>query len=356
MQLNSVYLYPKTVNVYLNLSSAWQTERYRNVYNQNLKVFRGGDNRIDLQIKNSDQKAASIVGYTPVFVVVNRDNEQVLKKDVEVMDAALGRAYVVLSEARLRDLNTGFYNYSILLEARTAVDTGYIVTERKSGYVDSQYGATATLEVFGDVQGEPVDSKEYKDFSEVRPSAVGDLDDPFFYSSLIDADYEITGSNGLHTFAFYMQDYSGTVEIEASLDISATPKEWVTVSTIEYIGKSLTYHNVEGKYRWFQIKHTPGKVISQAEFTVAQTISNAYQVSVRNVGSGYRPGDTITIIGSRLGGETPGQNLVITIETVNSVGAIQTISHIGNSYSGVRTFVVAEDTNLSRAIDKILYR
>jgi hypothetical protein len=80
MQLNSTYLYPNVVDVFLNLSATWQAERYRNVYNRNVKIYRGGDNRIDIQMKNSDQKAIPITtGYIPVFVLVNAEQEQVFK-------------------------------------------------------------------------------------------------------------------------------------------------------------------------------------------------------------------------------------------------------------------------------------
>jgi hypothetical protein len=42
------------------------------VYNRNLKIFRGVDNRIDIQVRNSDQKASNIAGSTLVFNLVNQ--------------------------------------------------------------------------------------------------------------------------------------------------------------------------------------------------------------------------------------------------------------------------------------------
>lgn len=356
MQLNSIYLYPNLINVYLNLSSAWQIERYRNVYNRNLKVFRGGDNRIDLQIKNSDQKATSIAGYIPVYIITNRFNEQILKKDATIISAESGRAYVVLNQNELQNIDKGFYNYSVLLESRESSGTDYVVTERKPGYMDSQYGALATLEIFGDLSGEPTASKQYKNFSLVKPSSVGEEAPTYYFSDLIDAEYEINNSNSLHTFVFYMNGYSGTVEIQASLEEGATPKNWINVSTIQYNNRDLAYHNVEGKWKWFRIKHIPGKVSTLAEFTIAQTITTNYEVSIRNPGAGYAVGNKIVIVGSRLGGERPAQNLTITVESVDMNGRIQTISWEGNSYPGFKTYVLSPETLEIGTIDKVLYR
>jgi hypothetical protein len=73
MQLNSVYLYPNKVDVFTNLG-AWKTERYRRVYNRNLKIYRSVDNRIDFQVRNSDEKATSIENYYIVFKLIKLEN------------------------------------------------------------------------------------------------------------------------------------------------------------------------------------------------------------------------------------------------------------------------------------------
>jgi hypothetical protein len=61
MQFNPVYLYPNKVDVFTTPSDIWSTERYRRVYNRNLKIFRGVDNRIDIQVRNSDKKPATLL-------------------------------------------------------------------------------------------------------------------------------------------------------------------------------------------------------------------------------------------------------------------------------------------------------
>lgn len=357
MQLNPVYLYPNKVNVYLNLSSAWQTERYRNVYNRTLKLYRGGDNRVDFQVKNSDQKPIEITGYQPVFVLVNQLEEQILKKDATIQSAATGKIYVTLSESDLWSIDKGFYRYSLILEARTANDFGYSVTERKPTYIDSQYGISAPVEVFGDISGEPVPSVEVNIFKETRPSSVGEEEPTFFTSSIIDAEYHTRKASAVHTFAFYMTNYTGEILIEASLSEGGNPSTWTELNSFQVSERSEPfYHNVEGKYRWFRVKHLPNQIDSIADFTIQQTILGYYLVDVNNAGSEYSVGDTLTVLGNILGGETPTNDLTIVVETVDNSGRILTISHNGVSYNGVQTFVRSGELSNQGTFDKVLYR
>ena len=71
MQINSIYLYPNKLDVYTSDTATWTAERNRMVYNRNLKVYRGSDNRIDLQLRNGDQKAYNATGSTIIFNLVN---------------------------------------------------------------------------------------------------------------------------------------------------------------------------------------------------------------------------------------------------------------------------------------------
>lgn len=357
MQLNSVYLYPNRINAYLNLSAAWQAERYRNVYNRTLKVYRGSDNRIDFQVKNSDQKNIAITGYQPVFVLTNQDNEQVFKKDATIQDVSAGKVYVNLQQSDLWEIDQGFYKYSLMLESRTANGNGYTVQERKPTYIDSQYGASAILEIYGDLSGEPAPTVEVTKFKSTVPSSVGDTGATFYTSSLIDAQYYTSKALGSHTFVFYMTSYSGEIRLEASLDDGATPSNWTEVNTFQVSDRSNPfYHNVIGKYKWFRIVHTPNNADSVAFFTIQQTILGNYSVDINHPGTGYSIGDEITILGDDLGGETPTNNLTITVISVDEFGRIQSISYTGVSYNGVRTFVLSGLTSNQGTFDKVLYR
>lgn len=259
MQFNPVYLYPNKLDVFTSPEGSWTTERYRRVYNRNLKLFRGVDNRIDIQVRNSDQKASNITGSVLVFNLISKDTKNlVLQKDFSDMDLTTGKVTVTISNAELLNIDNGFYSYSIVKEVRETVDpTNYRVTSKFPLYVDSQYGTVGVVEVLGDVYGEVSESLTVNTFNYTNPFTVGEDNDPWYVSAIIDAEPKLnTGS--IHTFQFYSTNYAGTVTIQGNLDDQgASPREskWVDVDTVDLTVES--YKNVTGKYNWFRIKHVP---------------------------------------------------------------------------------------------------
>ena len=261
MQFNPVYLYVNKLDVFTTLTDTWSTERYRRVYNRNLKIFRGVDNRIDIQVRNSDQKASNIAGSTLVFNLVSQDSKDlVLQKDFTVMDLATGKVTIIVTADELLDLDIGFYNYSIVKEVRSTVDsTDYVVNSKMPLYMDSQYATVGTLEITGDVYGGVANSLVVDTFNYTNPFTQGATEPfPFYTSEIIDAAPNTSPAYPIHTFQFYTTNYTGTVQIQASLDAQgATPRDtkFSTVATVDLANEK--YKNVTGKYNWFRIKHIP---------------------------------------------------------------------------------------------------
>ena len=140
MQLNSVYLYPNRVDAFTNLS-IWETGRYRKVYNKNIKIYRSINNRVDFQIRNSDEKSIALTSTNLVFTLIEPETQKLLlQKDCTVVSSSTGKVFVTLSETELNDLDQGFYKYSLVAESRTESNGSYIVTDRSPLYVDAQYG------------------------------------------------------------------------------------------------------------------------------------------------------------------------------------------------------------------------
>ncbi len=260
MQFNPVYLYANKLDVFTSPSDSWSTERYRRVYNRNLKLYRGVDNRIDIQVRNSDQKSSNITGSTLVFNLISKDAKNlVLKKDFNSMDLSTGKVTIVLTDEELLNIDNGFYEYSVVKEVRETVDsTDYKVNSRIPLYVDSQYGTVGTLEVSGDVYGNVAPSTVIDTFNYTNPFALGDTTLPWYVSAIIDASPKLTTGDSYHTFQFYSTNYTGTVTIQGNLDNQgATPREtkWVNITTVDL--SSVKYKNIVGKYNWFRIKHVP---------------------------------------------------------------------------------------------------
>ena len=259
MQLNSVYLYPNKIDVFTNALASWQIERYRRVYNRNLKVYRSVDNRIDLQVRNSDQKAADITGSTLVFNIISREGKDlILSKDCVTQSLTSGKVYVTLTKEELNSLESGFYNYSITQELRETVSaTEYRVTSRTPMFQDSQYGTIGVLEVSGDVLGEADDSVLINKFEYTNPATTGYTDPKYYTSSIIDAKGNTQVPQSLHTFQIYSTGYTGTVKIQGSLSEGGNPKVWTDLETLTLTSATQSYKNVTGKYNFFRIRHYP---------------------------------------------------------------------------------------------------
>jgi len=284
MQINSIYLYPNKLDVYTSDTATWTAERKRMVYNRNLKIYRGSDNRVDLQLRNGDQKAFNATGSTIVFNLVNNETQDlVIRKDCSVDDISVGRVYVTITEDELLDLEPGYYSYSFHKETRSNVDsTDYTVDSKMPLFMDSQYGAIGTVEIIGGMEGKPYDTKTVDTFRKItnfdvdKAKQSGDpLDSPrpnfaqnyntsgyeeYFISSTIEANPRMSTPQSVHTFQFYYNNYEGDVELQGSLGEGGNPIEgsWTKINTFTITTANLNeFYNVTGKYNWFRIKHTP---------------------------------------------------------------------------------------------------
>jgi hypothetical protein len=264
MQAISVYLYPNKLDVFTNLPDSWTSERYRRVYNRTLKLYRGVTNKVDIQVRNSDEKALDITGYTLVFNLINQETKElILQQDFQPIDGSSllrGRLSVNLSESALEGVEPGFYNYTIVKEIRTQIGNNYTVTERTPLYIDSQYGTFAALEIHDNLLGEPLDSEKIIAFNQYNP-----FEDPkYFISSIIDARPELSTTQSLHTFQFNMTQYHGQIVIQGSQSEGGNPQIWVDLEdgTFDLSGESIAYKNIVGKFNWFRIKHLPDTSIN----------------------------------------------------------------------------------------------
>lgn len=345
------YLYPNRLVAYLD---AVAPETFRMFYQRPLIIYKGVDNLIQIDLRNQDQKKVTSTNTLVITVLDPKTQLRVFSSDFT--RNANDTYEAVISESDLFEFSPGNYEFTLILEQRQVTDAGYVVLSSRVCYSDSQYDARGTLELRDSVQGEIYDSFEIKKFKKVSPSSVGEIGPNRFESSVIE-----TGSMGgptktFHTFQVYANNYTGSIDFQVSQDSDPRPNEWTTLESVTAVNQNSFYKNFEGIYKWFRVVHIPNSAYGVGEFVVQQSILNTYSVNIRNGGIGYKGGDTITISGSLLGGESPTNDLVITVLTINTAGTIQTISWSGLSYNGVKTFVVLGNLSTAGTIDKVLYR
>jgi hypothetical protein len=220
-------------------------------------VYRGADNRLELRIMNSDQKPRDITGLTIVFNLVSRDTQElVIKRDCTVQSIAEGRVVVAITEADLMDIQPGFYQYSITGETRVGSNP-YTVSSRVPLYIDSQYGVNAIIEVMPGISGEPQESNTISEFRKVVIYEQHPQVETHYYSSVIDANPETSVPQSLHSFQFYLTNYTGEIKIEGSLEKGGDPFFWSTVDTFNFTNQESFFHHVTGKWNYFRIFHKP---------------------------------------------------------------------------------------------------
>ena len=95
-----------------------------------------------------------------------------------------------------------------------------------------------------------------------------------------------------------MDNYSGSITIEGSQSDGGNPQNWALAGGPYEITESDSFYtNVQGKYSWFRIKHTPAKASRTASFGVSQTTLLNYTVEIGDPGLTYSIGDIILKIG-----------------------------------------------------------
>lgn len=236
MQKISNYLYPNRIQVIADLVSF--PVEMQIVYQRTIKIYKNIDNVIEFDVKNADQKRVNPTG-TLKFIMTDLNNALITELSATA-SAVTGLYSVTISESTTLDLDKGFYNFSLYVEANNGTKTLL--------YGDTQWGARGRIELVGDVMPEPRPISTVNTFN---------LLENVYYGSAMSAEPGINGDQALHTFAFYPNSLQGTIYVDASLSESSQSVQWVQIDSIpSTTSTDLFYKNYSGVYSWFRIRYT----------------------------------------------------------------------------------------------------
>jgi hypothetical protein len=255
MQNLPVYLYNYKLDVTLDLDA---TVRGVNqvMYQRDLKIQKGIKNQVRVQFKNSDQKNVRIyTTQTFVFSMFDAINQRLLvERPLQVLDAGTtstkGLALITLTESDTLDLDRTSYKYSVkMLDS----DGSYTPT-----YANTYYGISGTLHLSQDVYPVLQDSTVINTFIKTYNDSIQKYEHK---SGNICADPEYNGNTALHTAAFYLTNYRGTIYVQGTLDNTPdTSGNYSTIATRTYNGTSgIDYLNFNGVYSYIRIMHVPAQ-------------------------------------------------------------------------------------------------
>jgi hypothetical protein len=226
------------------------------MYQRDLKIQKGIKNQVRVQFKNSDQKKVTIHNtQTFVFSMFDAVNQRlIIEKELDVLDlgttATRGLALLTLNESDTLDLDRTSYQYSVKL-----LDSDGSCTP---AYSNTYYGMAGTLHLSNDVNPVLKDSTTVTTFNPVWNDTTRLYEN---HSGNLYASPEYNGNSALHTVAFYMTAYKGTIYVDATLDNSPDGNEnYVVIKTLTYDGYTgVTYTNFNGEFTYIRVRHVPAK-------------------------------------------------------------------------------------------------
>ena len=252
MQILPIYLYQNNLDVILDLDPTIQGVN-RVMYQRDLKIQKGIKNQVRIQFKNSDQKRINIHNtQTFVFSMFDAISQRLLlEKDLEILEintATKGLAQLTLSENDTVDLKNSSYKFTVRLKDS---DGSYLPT-----YSNTYYDMSGILHLRSDIYPTLQPSQEISSFQKSFNANTN------LYEHKTRAIYsnpEYNGNTALHTAAFYLNSYKGTVYIQATLNNNPDDlNKYSTIQTRTYNGFSgVDYINFNGIYSYIQIIHVP---------------------------------------------------------------------------------------------------
>ena len=210
------------------LIGSYEKERWNMpFYNTNIELWKGVDNTIEFSIRNHDRKAQILPASSKlVFRAINNKLQQEIEKDLNVVNANLGRYSVTITRDELNDYDN-------------AIFTGHVAVVDENGNEDLLYSGTDWLPNF-DVEVKP-NKLELLQESEIIDG--NSFTKELFQCPLTGKQMErLTSSimkanvTDYHSFLVKLKDFIGTVKFQGSC--CDTPDQsdtnWFDIGTVEY--------------------------------------------------------------------------------------------------------------------------
>lgn len=258
MQTIVAFYYPNSVEVQVNLDLGIP-ERNRVMYQRTIKIYKGIDNTIQFVFKNSDQKPVNVTGWTITFNMISDEEGSVIfSKSVTAPTAAManiGIASTTINELDLADLYSEHYNYSLSFTNSNPNLPNY--GSEHVVYADDNYGARGEIALL---------SGHYPTFKPSIYVTLTSIANSYVLSSSVVSDTPTRQLSAHHTAEIYFNDFTGTVEVQATLDIippvgntGLPAPSWIpNIANVSYTHQNVpSYINWDGVYTACQFIVTP---------------------------------------------------------------------------------------------------
>ena len=363
MQKILSYLYPNRVQILADLTGF--NVEYTNVYQRNVKIYRGINNTIEFDIKNADQKRVDLGTFTGLELnVMDAAGNALPNSPYELSPTSLkGIATVTIPSADLAGLNNQYLKYSLIaMQAFTQIPL----------YCDSKFGAVGTIELDGDAMPVTRPARTFTDFT-------GEVDlhgNPIWHSSMIPAKfYEAVPAENL-SFQIYVTGFIGTIWIEATTSETKNIEAfkaagypfgtWTQTFAAGFYNGVIPYGGSipVGEYNYFRVSYQTPSINGLGARFIVTYADGVYNVAIQYGGTGYTQGSMIRVPGSQVGGVDTTNDIFITVNGVfgssstmsssYTISEVNSISWTGTAPSGTSGPYYVSGENYSGVVDKIV--
>ena len=249
MQPIAGYLYKQIITVIKNSDYEPYRENQQ-VYAKPLQLYKGIDNRIQLVLRNNDQKPVSLLDSIVTFNLLDSTTrELVFSRQLQLIYTNTGTATTILESNLLNDLKAGFYHYSMIVinpEGETQIV-----------YADDNYQAQGKAHVSDSIYGAFVASIKPNILAYVNNSDTGYRN--VAYTDQIPVADRVKSRAVYQTAQFNLVNFSGSLEVQASMDLNpgVTKINWYTAASTYASGTTGNeYVTFQGKFNIIRFKIT----------------------------------------------------------------------------------------------------
>ena len=238
MQKISSYLYSNRIVINLDLASS--PVEWRIVYQRKVKIYKGFDNVIELDIKNSDQKRINVSNKTLKCVLMDTLGQEIYTANITHSNTP-GLATFIIPATALAVITPQFLRYTV-----------YVLNldnTKSPIYGDTQFGVTGMIDCIGNALPQVLPPKVLSNFTYLHDTATSVQT---FYSDSVEINppNDITATPVL-TLNFTASALSAEVTVQMTKDpVVSTATIWTTLEafTITTSTSTLTktYDNADG--------------------------------------------------------------------------------------------------------------
>jgi hypothetical protein len=216
MQKIQSYLYPNRIQLLINLDEFSKNNQveWRIVYQRTIKIYKGIDNVLEIDVKNNDQKRVSLTGKTVYMIIFDQANNEVvrytaLNLEDDSSHAGRGLARITVLGSDLENLIPQYLTFVVYTEDE-------ILNNIEILYGDSKYGARGTIELLNGINAKPSLYKKYDNFRPETNYQTNQTHVTYYYSDPIAVKFYQAVPTVEVALAVHVTNFIGTIEIQAT--------------------------------------------------------------------------------------------------------------------------------------------